>query len=157
MRSSANRSFGPNSLAPDRVTWCRDHRGVMLRVLGGAGDPATRIENRTGEPAANPYLFIMSQVVAGLDGIARALDPGAPSEEPYAADAPPLPKSLAEALAALEGSALFRREAGEVFIDWFLKLKRNEAGRFARWLEETGTKDEGETTEWEQREYFDFF
>ena len=47
---------------------------------------------------------------------------------------------------------------GEVFIDYFLKLKRNEAGRFQRWLDETGMKDAGEeTTDWEQREYFDFF
>ena len=41
----------------------------MMRVLGGAGDPATRLENRIGEPAANPYLYIASQIVAGLAGI----------------------------------------------------------------------------------------
>ena len=44
------------SLAPDRAIWGRDNRGVMIRVLGGAGNPATRLENRIGEPAANPYL-----------------------------------------------------------------------------------------------------
>src|SRR5262249_2290437 len=64
------RRFRPNSLAPDRATWCYDHRGVMIRALGGVGDPATRVENRVGEPAANPYLFIASQIVAGLDGVA---------------------------------------------------------------------------------------
>src|SRR5205807_35718 len=53
------RRYRPNSLAPDRATWCHDHRGVMLRVLGAPGDPATRIENRLGEPAANPYLYIL--------------------------------------------------------------------------------------------------
>jgi glutamine synthetase len=42
------------SLAPDRAIWGRDNRGVMIRVLGGADDPATRLENRIGEPAANP-------------------------------------------------------------------------------------------------------
>jgi len=42
------RRFRPNSLAPDRATWCYDHRGVMVRVLGGMGDPATRLENRVG-------------------------------------------------------------------------------------------------------------
>ena len=51
------RRYRPNSLAPDRATWCYDHRGVMVRVLGGPGDPATRLENRVGEPAANPYLY----------------------------------------------------------------------------------------------------
>jgi glutamine synthetase len=51
------RRFKPNSLAPDRAGWGFDHRGVMLRALGGKGDSATRLENRAGEPAANPYLF----------------------------------------------------------------------------------------------------
>ena len=63
------RRFRPNSLAPDRATWAYDHRGAMIRVLGGPDDPATRLENRIGEPAANPYLYILSQVVAGLAGI----------------------------------------------------------------------------------------
>jgi glutamine synthetase len=40
------------SLAPDRAIWGRDNRGVMIRVLGGPGDPATRLENRVGEPQA---------------------------------------------------------------------------------------------------------
>jgi glutamine synthetase len=152
------RRFRPNSLAPDRATWCYDHRGVMLRALGGPGDPATRLENRVGEPAANPYLFIMSQIVAGLDGVASKLDPGPQCEEPYRSDRPLLPKSLPVALDALEREPLFRKELGDVFVDYFLKLKRNEAGRFQHWLEEAGVKDAGdETTEWEQREYFDFF
>ena len=58
------------SLAPDRAIWARDNRGVMVRVLGGPGDPATRLENRIGEPAANPYLYMASQIVTGLDGMA---------------------------------------------------------------------------------------
>ena len=46
------RRFRPNSLAPDRATWAYDHRGAMLRVVGEPCSPATRIENRIGEPAA---------------------------------------------------------------------------------------------------------
>jgi glutamine synthetase len=131
---------------------------VMIRALGGVGDPATRLENRVGEPAANPYLFIMSQIVAGLDGVINKLDPGPQCEEPYTSDQPLLPKSLPAALDALEREPSFRKELGEVFVDYFLKLKRNEVGRFESWLNETGVKNAGdETTEWEQREYFDFF
>ena len=63
------RRFRTNSLAPDRCGWGYDHRGAMLRVLGAPGDGASRIENRSGEPSANPYLFIASQIAAGLDGI----------------------------------------------------------------------------------------
>jgi glutamine synthetase len=152
------RRFRPNSLAPDRATWAYDHRGVMVRLLGGAGDPATRLENRIGEPSANPYLFIASQIVAGLAGIDQKLDPGPSDDEPYTAPRAMLPKSLPEALDALEQEPLFRREFGEVFIDYFLKLKRTEAGRYLRSLELPGGAPQGdEPSAWEQNEYFDFF
>src|SRR5438477_3491 len=151
------RRFRPNSLAPDRASWGFDHRGAMVRVLGGKGDPATRLENRVGEPAANPYLYILSQIVAGLDGMEKKLDSGPADEEPFAADRPRLPPSLPAALDALEGDAVFRKELREVFIDYFLKLKRNEAGRFAQWLDQHGVQESGEPTQWEQNEYFDFF
>jgi len=152
------RRFKPNSLAPDRAGWGYDHRGAMIRVLGGPGDPATRMENRGGEPAANPYLYMLSQVVSGLDGVENRLDPGPQDFEPYQADRPMLPTSLVEALDALERDALFRREVGEVFVDYFVKLKRNEAGRFRQYLEQNGIEDRpDETTAWEQNEYFDFF
>jgi glutamine synthetase len=151
------RRYRPNSLAPDRATWCYDHRGVMLRVLGAPGDPATRIENRVGEPSANPSLSILSQIVAGLDGIESKLDPGPQDDEPYTADRPRLPGSLPAALDALEREPLFRKQLGDVFVDYYLKLKRNEAGRFAEWLKEAGVEPGDEPTAWEQNEYFDFF
>ena len=110
----------------------------MIRVLGAPGDPATRLENRIGEPAANPYLYIASQIVAGLDGIENKLDPGPPDDEPYAAERPMLPKSLLAALDALEQEPLFREQLGAVFVDYYLKLKRNEAGRFQQWLKDAG-------------------
>ncbi|HRD85075.1 MAG TPA: glutamine synthetase, partial [Rubrivivax sp.] len=91
--------------------WGRDNRGAMLRVLGGAGDPATRIENRVGEPMANPYLYIASQVHAGLNGVEAGLRPAAATRDPYdmagnesTGDA--LPASLDEALAALQADTL---------------------------------------------------
>src|SRR3989440_2666441 len=150
------RRFRPNSLAPDRAGWGYDHRGAMVRVLGGRDDPATRLENRLGEPGANPYLYIASQIVAGLDGIERSLQPGPPDDEPYTAERAVLPTSLGQALDALEASALFRRQFGEVFIDYYVKLKRSEFGRYRKWLSEFRVP-EAEPTEWEQNEYFDFF
>jgi glutamine synthetase len=150
------RRFRPNSLAPDRAGWGYDHRGAMIRVLGGVGDPATRFENRLGEPAANPYLYIASQLVAGTAGITDQIDPGPPDDEPYAAARASLPKSLPEALDALDEDRLFRVAMGDLFIDYFLKLKRNEADRYARALQDSGGKAD-ETTAWEQNEYFDFF
>jgi glutamine synthetase len=152
------RRFKPNSLAPDRAGWGYDHRGTMVRALGGAGDPATRLENRIGEPAANPYLFVASQIVSGLDGMARKLDPGPQDEDAYTAKRAPLPASLVEALNALEHDVLFRQKLGDTFVDYYLKLKRNEARRFDQFLEQTGVKGmPEEPTAWEQNEYFDFF
>lgn len=152
------RRFRPNSLAPDRATWAYDHRGVMVRVLGGMNDPATRMENRSGEPSANPYLYIAAQIAAGLDGIDSKRDPGAQELNPYVSAHPKLPTSLDDALKALEQSALYKAQLGDVFMDYFLKLKRNEIGRFARWREENaGRFAPDEPTQWEQNEYFDFF
>jgi glutamine synthetase len=152
------RRYRPNSLAPDRATWCYDHRGVMLRVLGAPGDPTTRIENRIGEPSANPYLYILSQIVGGLDGIDNKRDPGPQCDDPYNADRPMLPTSLPAALDALERELLYRTQIGEVFVDYYLKLKRSEAGRFAQWCKDAGVEEPGtEPTAWEQNEYFDFF
>ena len=47
----------------------------MLRLVGNPGDADTRIENRVGDPAANPYLYVASQVLSGLDGVERNLTP----------------------------------------------------------------------------------
>ena len=152
------RRFRPNSLAPDRATWAYDHRGAMIRVLGGPDDPGTRLENRVGEPAANPYLYILSQIVAGLAGIEAESTPPPPNDEPYAAERPMLPQSLPEALDALDKEPLFRRMLGDTFIDYFVKLKRTEAGRYLRSLEEAGASSPSdEPSTWEQNEYFDFF
>ncbi len=138
--------FRPYSLAPDRVIWGRDNRGVMARVLGGPDDPATRIENRTGEPAANPYLYMASQALAGLDGIARALDPGPSADTPYETKAAMLPRTLGEALAALRADDCFRAGFGDGFVDYYIHIKEAELARF-----------QSEVTDWEQREYFDVF
>jgi glutamine synthetase len=155
---NAYRRFRANSLAPDRVAWGADHRGVMLRVLGAAGDPATRIENRVGEPSANPYLYILSQLVTGLDGIDNKRDPGPPQTDPYATACAMLPKSLSRALDLFEQDPLFAKQLGPLFVDYYLRFKRVELGRFEAFLKQRGIEpDSDETTEWEHDEYFDFF
>ena len=152
------RRFMPNSLAPDRATWSHDHRGTMLRVLGGVGDPATRFENRIGEPAANPYLFMASQIVGGLDGIERNAEPWEADDAPYEADRPMLPTSLEAALEALDGSKLFRGAFGDTYIDYYLGLKHAELNRFKAYVEDNGDQNaENGISHWEQNEYFDFF
>ncbi len=152
------RRFRPNSLAPDRVSWGADHRGTMLRVLGGVGDSASRIENRVGEPWANPYLFILAQLIAGRDGIDQGHDPGPADTDPYATAHPMLPKSLAEALALMQREPLFTDGLGKLFIDYYVRLKETEIGRFEAYLKDHKTANSAEQpTEWEHNEYLDFF
>jgi glutamine synthetase len=140
------------SLAPDRAIWGRDNRGVMIRVLGQPGDPATRLENRVGEPAANPYLYVASQVYSGLDGIARRLDPGPAADTPYEAAAALLPKNLSEALTALRADETFRAGFGGGFIDYYTHIKAAEIERFQK-----EAADQPDVTPWEQKEYLDLF
>lgn len=143
------------SLSPDRATWSADNRGTYLRVLGEANDPASHFENRVGEPAANPYLYIASQLVAGLNGIDERIDPGPMSVDPHDTSLPRLPGSLAEAADELDQSALFRKEFGDEFVDYYLRLKRNEWRRYTESLAADGiADDQDEVTDWEQREYF---
>jgi len=95
------RRYRPFSLAPDRAIWAQDNRGAMLRVLGAPGDKASRIENRVGEPTANPYLYLASQIFSGLHGVEQAMDPGPSADAPYETPAEQLPRSLDAALGAL--------------------------------------------------------
>jgi glutamine synthetase len=139
--------YKPYSLAPDRAIWGRDHKGAMLRVVsGGPDDPGTRVENRVGEPAANPYLYMASQVICGLAGIEGKLVPATASDTPYEGDAEPLPASLMEALDALRTSELYAYELGKPFVEYMLKIKGAEVARFL-----------SEVTDWEHREYFEMF
>lgn len=136
----------PYTLAPDRAVWSSDNRGAMIRVLGGPGDPASRVENRIGEPTANPYLYLASQIIAGLDGIEQGKDPAEPADTPYDTDATALPRSLMEAVAALRESKLFKDKMGDQFIDYLVGIKEAEIARFL-----------SEVTDWEHREYFELF
>ncbi len=151
----------PFSLAPDRATWAIDNRAAMIRVLsGGPDDRASHVENRIGEPAANPYLYLAAQVVAGLDGIERGLDPGSPSVDPYAeTDKALLPTTLADAVDSLAGDQFFRTAFGDRFIDYIVAMKRCELSRFDTHVKEQDRPDEyvSNVTEWEHREYFTLF
>ncbi|MGE0628333.1 MAG: glutamine synthetase family protein [Hyphomicrobiaceae bacterium] len=139
--------YKPNSLAPDRALWGQDHKGAMLRVVnGGPGDPATRVENRVGEPAANPYLYLASQILTGLAGIEAGMKPRIASDTPYETEAEPLPASLMEAMQAFQADDFYHATLGRQFTDYILKIKQSEISRFL-----------SEVTDWEHREYFEMF
>jgi glutamine synthetase len=138
--------FRPYSLAPDRVIWGKENRGAMLRVVGAPRDPDTRIENRIGEPAANPYLYFASQIYCGLDGIERRLPLPRSADTPYEAKADMLPRTLDEALQHLRADKALREGFGASFVDYYCRIKEAEIARFNL-----------EVSDWEHREYFDLF
>jgi len=118
----------------------------MLRILGGKGLAASRIENRMGEPTANPYLYMASQLFAGLHGMQNQIDPGPSVDVPYETQAEPLPRSLQEAIDSLREDSYLVEKMGRVFVDYYCFIKEAEIARFNL-----------DVTEWEHREYFDLF
>ena len=145
---------GVNTMAPIQAVWARDNRGAMIRIIGEHGNPGTHLENRSGEPLANPYLYMASQIYAGLDGIDRNLDLGPATEAPYQKrSGVALPATLEEAVAALRANACFRAGFGQHFVDYYARMKEAEIARYRK--ETSNSPESAEVSEWEHREYFD--
>jgi glutamine synthetase len=150
--------FQPYSFAPDRVAWAVENRGAMVRVQGGPGDPGTHLENRLGEPAANPYLYMAADLAAGLDGISRRLVPPPPVDaDPYASDNPMLPASFEAGIEALAAEPFYREQFGDGFVNYYLMMKRAELARYNVAAAENPAAEGQRTTAWEMREYFEVF
>jgi glutamine synthetase len=139
--------FRPNALAPQTASWGYDSRSAMLRVVGGLAGSATRIENRLGEPMANPYLYMASQIYAGLDGISRNLKPPLASAL-TSNDAKALPMNLEIAASALQGDDVLRVGFDHEFVDYYAHIAR------ATWARFIASKD---PVEFHSREYFSRF
>jgi len=101
----------------------------------------TRIEYRSPDPACNPYLAFSVIIAAGLAGIEQGyqLPPEtledvavAGGDHPAAIALDRLPASLDEALEELEQSQLVKDTLGDHIVEWFLKNKREEWGRYRR-------------------------
>jgi glutamine synthetase len=142
---NAYRRIVPDSLAPTRANWGWDNRTAFVRVPPERG-PATRVEVRVGDGSASPYLAIAAVLSAGLQGVRDRL-PLAPaaSGDTYGDDAAgegDLPRSLEDALTALEADAHLRDAMGPVLVDTFLALKRFELERHRTWV-----------SDWELDEY----
>ena len=139
--------YRADSLAPLRASWGSQNRGAMLRIIGRSGDPATRIENRVGDPAANPYLYLTSQMVSGRLGLDAKEEPPPSADSPYGEEAGPrLPTYLGQAIDRFDGSAVYRTALGDPFVDYLVGIKRAEWNRFLSTV-----------TDWEHEEYMELF
>ena len=123
----------PNRWAPTEVNIVQQDRGAALRVcpVFAAADPAEvarqyNVEFRATDASASPYMALGALVMAGADGVARGMTLPTSGTE-----IPPLPRSLDEALEAMEGSAAVQSWFGPVFLDAYLRFKRSELARVA--------------------------
>jgi glutamine synthetase len=114
--------------APQRVSWTRHGRNALVRVPAArpGRSRAARIELRSPDPAANPYLVFALVLAAGLRGIERGYGLSGECEDAPPPDAPPLPEDLREATDLFERSELARETLGDRLVDWYVANKRRE-------------------------------
>lgn len=133
-------SLSGTSWAPATIGWGNNNRTTVARVV------YQRIEWRLPDSAANPYLALAAVIAAGLDGITRQLDPGAPrAEDLYQVqdgNVPLLPQNLDQACNALAADDILQEAMGAEFCAEFLRLKR------AEWIEYSQ-----QISSWERQEY----
>ncbi|NBV94547.1 MAG: glutamine synthetase, partial [Methylocystaceae bacterium] len=130
----------PGYEAPVLLAYSSRNRSASCRIPFGSGPKAKRIEVRFPDPTANPYLAFAAMLMAGLDGIANKIDPGAPSDKDLY-DLPPeelkaIPTvcgSLREALDSLKADHAYLTAGGvfnKDFIESYIELKMQDVMRF---------------------------
>jgi glutamine synthetase len=148
-RLVVGRTASGTTWAPVFVAYGDNNRTAMVRI------PYGRIELRVGDSGMNPYLAQAALIAAGLDGIDRKLEPGPPQNINFyalstadiaARGIEMLPQCLADAIAELERSDLFKEKLGADFIDEFVSLKREEWIDYHRHV-----------SDWEVKRYLNFF
>jgi glutamine synthetase len=129
----------PHYEAPVMLAYSARNRSASIRIPMVPSAKARRIECRFPDPAANPYLAFVAQLMAGIDGIQNKIHPGdamdkdlydLPAEE--AANIPQVATSLTEALDALDQSRAIFTKGGVMsddMINAYIGIKREEARR----------------------------
>lgn len=122
--TNSYRRLVPGHEAPVSAVYSLGNRSAAIRIPGYANDAeAARFEFRPPDATCNPYLALAAQLMAGLDGVRRRLDPtalgfGPLDDDVFALSAErraalqALPTSLEEALGALERDRAFLLEGG---------------------------------------------
>lgn len=140
----------PGYDAPVYVAWSRANKSSLIRVPTNVGQH-TRIELRSPDPAANPYLALAVCLKAGLDGIKNQIMPPARVDrninamtdaEREAMDIHALPLTLIEALYALKADEVIMDALGSSFADKYVEAKKQEWHEYSR-----------QVTRWEVEHY----
>jgi len=132
----------PSGEAPVFVSWGHSNRSALVRIpmYKPRKDTSTRIEYRSPDPAANPYLALSLILAAGLKGIEEGYELPDESEENNfeltaaeraAGGIERLPASLGEALKLMENSELVAETLGEHLFSYFIANKRREWNEYS--------------------------
>lgn len=148
-RLVVGRSLSGATWAPAYITYGDNNRTACVRI------PHGRLELRLPDGSCNPYLASAAMLAAGLDGIDRKLDPGAPNNTNLyewnqaqldEAGIGLLPQTLGEALDALAADPVVQAGLGDDLAAEFLRLKRLEWVEYCRHV-----------SDWERQRYLEFF
>ncbi len=124
----------PNYEAPVYIAWSASNRSPLIRIPAGRGS-STRLELRSPDPAANPYLALALCLAAGLDGIRNKLTPPdsidrnifeLTAQERKKLSVRSLPSSLSEAVESLEKSDFIRQVLGDHISSKYMEAKKME-------------------------------
>lgn len=144
----------PGFEAPAYIAWSATNRSTLIRIPAAKGE-AVRMELRSPDPTANPYLALAAVLRAGLDGIKRQL--AVPesvdcnifrmsAQERRERKIQELPGTLAEAVSCMEEDAFMKETLGEHLFEKYIALKKEEWNRYR-----------SQVTDWEIREYLNQF
>jgi len=136
--------FVEGTFAPTAIGWSVDNRTAGFRIVGHGA--SLRSECRIPGADANPYLAFAALLAAGLDGIERELElaPMFVGNLYTAENLPQVPRTIGEAIAAAEGSALLRKAFGDDVLEHYLHFARVEKRKF-----------DAAVTTWERARYFE--
>ena len=144
----------PGYEAPVYIAWAGSNRSPLIRVPASRG-MGTRLELRSVDPMANPYLALAVLLEAGLDGIINKIDAPDPVETNIYSMSPEerkeagiidLPSTLRNALKALETDEVVRQALGNHIYTNFLDAKRMECASYATFV-----------SQWEIDNYLDIY
>ena len=143
----------PGFEAPVYISWASRNRSPMVRIPN-ANEVGTRLEMRSTDPTANPYLLLSACLKAGLTGIKEGKLPMAPvtsnlfemtDDERKELGIKPLPSTLHNAIKAFKEDEVVKSAFSEHIVDSFLELKETEWALYTQ-----------SVSEWEVKRYFNY-
>lgn len=132
----------PGYDAPTELTWTENNQNSLVRIPVTRGE-GIRVELRSPDASANPYVVLAVCLAAGLDGIKNKITPTKLSNlAAQDQQAEHLPETLKEAIDYFESSSWVKEVLGEEFCRQYVAAKKNEWLRYTR-----------QVTDWEIAEY----